>query len=205
MENNNPLEIDDILSRITTLFSSAADRRSIAVVDRQFRDQTTDSRAMLADAMMRGAMERFLLTKFRPITSMNQKIREVVPPFWILATAMSNHATAKERRESASAGAGDRYLRLMDSLTPTHYVPNITNDAMDTPEYRRRQAEGYFYVQYSYSPNKTLEQYFQEITNKVHAGNPIDVGRFFDDTVEQTAPELLNLTFTRGELDNYGW
>ncbi|CAM9935249.1 unnamed protein product [Ectocarpus sp. 12 AP-2014] len=160
---------------------------------------------MLAEAMMRGAMERFHLTKFRPITSMNQKIREVVPPFWILATAMSNHATARERRDSASAGAGDRYLRLADSLIPTHYVPNFTNPAMDTPEYLRRQAEGYFYVQYKFNPDHTLQQYFQEITNKVHPGNPIDVTRFFDETVEQTAPELLILTFTRRELEYYGW
>lgn len=197
MENNNPLEIDDILSRITTLFTTIKDRKRMSAVDRRFRDQTTTNRAILAEAMMRGAMERFHLTKFRPITSMNQKIRDVVPPFWILATAMSNHATARERRGSASAGAGDRYLRLADSL--------ITNPAMDTPEYRRRQAEGYFYVQYSFNPDHTLQQYFQEITNKVHPGDPIDVTRFFDETVEQTAPELLILTFTGRELENYGW
>lgn len=192
-ENSNPLEIDDILSQITMLFSANADRESIAGVNRGLRTNVTMNRAMRARAMMQGAVQRFRLTKFPPVTSMDQKIREVVPPFWILATAMSNHATARDRRGHASAGAEDRFEHLDHDFR------------IDTPEYRRRQAEGYFHVQYKYRPDDTLQEYFQDIANNNNLGNSIDVTRFFNDTAEQTATELLMLTFTRQELSDYGW
>lgn len=206
MENTNPLEVDDILSRIAMVFSANSERNTIAETNRQFRDNIGINRATRAAAMMRGAMERYRLTKFPPVTSMDLKIREVVPPFWILATAMSNHATARDRREHASVHAGNRYEMLADSLTPNHFVPHhVANPDMNTPEYRRVQAEGYFHVQYMLNPDHTLRHYFQTIANKVNPNNPIDVTRFFDDTIEQTAPELLRMTFTRQELDSYGW
>ena len=125
---------------------------------------------------------------------MDQKIRKVVPPFWILATAMSNHATSQERREEASMHVGARYE-----------TSSIEDD--NDPDFRRIQSEGYMYVQYRHFPDKTLRQFFQEITNKVHSHNNqrIDVTRFFNPAVSQTGPELLRLTFTPDEMSTFGW
>lgn len=201
----NPIELEDIISRIAMLFSTNADRNIIAEMSRQHRDMISINRTTRAGAMMQGAMARYRLTKFPPITSMDQKIREVVPPFWILATAMSNHATARERRGHASEHVGERYLTQSNSLTPNNFVPNhVPDPQMDTPHFRRLESEGYFHVQYHFHPDRTLRQFFQSITDKVH-GVPIDVARFFNPAVQQTAPELLVLTFTGDELGNFGW
>lgn len=197
---------DEIISRIAMTFSLNAERNTIAETNRHFRDNISIDRAMRAGAMMQGAMVRYPLTKFPPVTSMDQKIREVVPPIWILATVMSNHIAGQDRRQYASRHVGDRYIALEDSLTPNHYMPNpILNAAMNTPHYRRVQSEGLFYVQYTYSPDIMLKQYFQRITNKVHRHDPIDVTRSWDTTATQTAPELLRATFTGDELGIYGW
>lgn len=204
MPITNPLELDDILSQITMAFSANADRDILTGTNRQFRDNIRANRAMRADAMMRGAMERYRLTKFPPVTSMDQKIREVVPPIWILATAMSNHATPLERREDASHHVGDRYLALEDENAPNHFNPHHVAPALNVNE-RRIQSEGYFFVQYAYgNSDRTLREYFEKITNKVHS-TPIDVTRFFDATGNMMATELLSATFTSDELGNFGW
>lgn len=203
MPITNPLELDEILSQVTMAFSANADRNTFTGTNRQFRDVIRANRAMRADAMMRGAMERYRLTKFPPVTSLDQKIRKVVPPIWILATAMSNHSTPLDRREDASRHVGDRYLALEDANAPNHFNPHYVAPARNADE-RRIQAEGYLFVQYHFSPDRTLREFFESITNKVHSA-PIDVTRFFDATGNMTAPELLSATFTSDELDVFGW
>lgn len=192
MANTNPIELDEILSRIAMVFSTNPARNAIAETNRQFRDNISINRATRAGAMIQGAMERYRLTKFSPVTSMDQKIREVVPPFWILATAMSNHATSQARREEASMHVGARY------------ETSSIEDAND-PEFRRIESEGHLYIQYVHYPDKTLRQFFQKITDKVHSNLGIDVTRFFNPAAAQTAPELLRLTFTPDEMDFFGW
>ena len=51
--------------------------------------------------MMKGAT-RHKITIFPEVVSLDQNIHEVIPLFWILATAMSNHATSQERREDSA-------------------------------------------------------------------------------------------------------
>lgn len=203
MPITNPLELDEILSQVTMAFSSNADRNIFTGTNRQFRDNIRANRATRANAMMRGAMERYRLTKFPPVTSLDQKIRKVVPPIWILATAMSNHATPRERREDASRHVGDRYRALQHANAPNHFNTHYVAPALSVDE-RRIQSEGYLYFQYRFYPDHTLREFFEEITNKVHSA-PIDVTRFFDATGNMTAPELLSATFTSDELDTFGW
>lgn len=200
------LEIDDIISRITALFSDNHMRGAMSMTNTRLRDNVRFNREIKARAVMRGAMERFRLTKFPPITSMDQKIRQVVPPFWLLATAMSKDATSEDRRESASRHVGERYLTLDRSVDPDHYNLHFLENPdplVNTPEFLRIQAEAYIFVQYLHYPDKTLRQFFQQIDDK--NGIRQDVTRFYDAAVEQTAPQLLALTFTRRELEVFGW
>lgn len=198
----NVMELDEIIRQITMAFSSATDRSILRNTNRQIRENIRTGRQMRAAAMMRGAMERYRLTKFLPVTSMDQKIREVVPPIWILATAMSNHATAEDRRIDASGHVRDRYNALDDQRMQTAYDNNDFPTPLSAAE-RLIEAEGYFYVQYAYGPDRTLREFFQSITNKVHRP-PIDVTQRFN-AGTMTAPELLRATFTAADLSYYGW
>jgi len=214
----NWIEVDDILTQIASAFSTVTERRALSYTNRQTRDVMTAARTEVAHNMMRnrmryhgnrgervngllrGAMTRHNLTKFPPVTSMDQKIRKVVPPFWILATAMSTHATGQERREHAAGHVGDRYEALG--------APELGDVVISTPAERRIQAEAYLFIHYLDFPDWTLRKYFQSIADSsIHTG--IDVTTHFNAVAnnnhEATAPELLNLTFDQEDLFAFGY
>lgn len=202
--NINPLELDDIISRIATLFMKPRERGMLAGTNVQNRDVVASGRSIRANALLHGAMQRFLLTKFPSITSMDQKIRQLVPPFWILATAMSNHATSEGRRDMASRLANHRYQDGTLAIEGEQQGFNPNNDFdYDTPHFARLEGDAYFYVAYTFHPDITLEQYFQKIADK----NRIqwDVTRMFDPAAGLTAPQLLTLTFSHDDLAYYGY
>lgn len=197
------IELDDIITQITMAFSSMTDRDILRNTNRHIRENIRAGRQTRVNALMRGAMERYRLTKFPPVTSMDQRIRQVVPPIWILATAMSNHATAQDRRDDASGHVGDRYIALDDQRTPNGFNPHHVAPPLTADE-RLIEADGYFHVQYAFFPDRTLREFFENITNKVHNPNPINVAQHFH-AGTMTAPELLCATFTSAELAYYGW
>ena len=194
--NSSPLELDEILRQVTQSYSNVLDRGRVATVNRQFRDNVTITRAQRAAAVMGSAMTRYRLTHFPPITSMDQKIREIVPPIWILFTAMSNHAEALGRREEASRHIGTRFANedMVDGPPP----------GMTVEQFRRIETEGYFFVQYTFNPDRTLRQFFQEIADK-NRYRELDVAQFFTPALGHTGPELLRLTFSSADLAMYGW
>lgn len=59
----NPIELDEIISRIAMVFSTNPARNAIAETNRQFRDNISINRATRAGAMIQGAMERYRLTE----------------------------------------------------------------------------------------------------------------------------------------------
>jgi len=198
---SSPIELDEILRQITRSYSNIEERGRVATVNRQFRDNVTITRAQRAAAVMGSAMTRYRLTHFPPITSMDQKIREIVPPIWILFTAMSNHATAEGRREGSARHIGARY----DTPEMAGFNGPPPPPGMTMQQFRRIQSEGYIYIQYVFHPDKTLRQYFQEIANKVRPRQNFDVTQFFSPALGQTGPELLSLTFSIDDLGAYGW
>lgn len=196
----NPIELDEIIQRVVRSFSGRDGRQSlgrIASTTRRNRDLIEINRTLRGGAVMQGAMERYKLTKFPLLVSLDQKIKEVVPPFWILATAMSNHATSEERRLNASEHFAERYMAR--NVVPPNYDPNFQLPTDD--HFRRIESEAYFHQEYVYHPERTLRQFFQGIAEFIHS--TIDINNIFSPTL--TAPELLRLAFTTPELRYYGW
>ncbi|CAM9200405.1 unnamed protein product [Pylaiella littoralis] len=116
---------------------------------------------------------------------------------------MSTHAQGKARRNDAS-GAINRFDNSLRDLGPDHYNPHDVDNFPDTPEYDRLQCEAYVHVQYWVNPDKTLREYFQNIADKcrVHTS----VSAVFDALPHPvTVPDLLRLTFTRGNLSAFGF
>ena len=206
MDQSSWIAVDDILTQIAGAFSTRIDRNSLGDTNRQMRALMPSARAEAERTyarrwgerpvgLIRGAMIRYHLTKFPAVTSMGQSIREIVPPFWILATAMSTHADALGRREHAAGHIGRRFSN-----------EGMVDMAIDTPELRRIQAEAYVYAQYADSPDTTLGEYLQSIADK--CGREINVEQI-NDTYNAdrnaTAPELLIRAFSEQDLATYGY
>ena len=203
----NPIEVEDILRLMTASFADPQQRTNMATVNRRFRDTVTIERARRAGAMMQGAMIRYRLTHFPPVGSMDQRIRDLVPPTWILFTAMSQHATGQERRDDSSRSHARRVVDRVDTViantggwpTPTNMPPGMTWD-----RFRQMESEQDFYVEYKNNPDQTLREFFENITNSLHI-NPINVAAFFDPALERTAPALLCMTFSENDLSTFRW
>ena len=190
MSNPGFAQVEDILSIITMAFANPRDRGQISRANRDLRDNVTIGRTRRGGEMMRNAIARHRLTRFPEVLSLDKKIREIVPPFWIVATAMSNHATSEERREHAAKYVEDRQQiytghQERKDQTRDEYLDSFS----DNHEYRRMLVEYLLHIQYHLHPDDTLRTYFRYIMDSNNIA--MDLDRAFNVATRPQRPQRL--------------